>query len=164
VVPPDFQAEEWAGPGANGAAGPAGVTDEAIRAEAPRLGAIIHAMGNRLRSVTEAPQRLAYFYKNDYHKNEEALKKHLVAENVSSRLKALAEAVAAVEPFHRTEIETAVRNLADTLGVKTGELIHPCRVALTGDDVSPDIFAVIHLLGRKKCVERLQAAAEYSSS
>jgi len=130
-----------------------------FRSEAARLGVIINVMGNRLRSVSEAPKRLAYFYKDDYQKSDEALKKHLAADDVSDRLTALADVLDAVEPFDRTGIESAVRNLSDTLKIKTGELIHPCRVALTGDEVSPDIFAVVHLLGRRKSVERLRATA-----
>jgi len=78
---------------------------------------------------------------------------------VPARLTALADAIEAVEPFTREGVESAVRGLASTLEVKAGDLIHPCRVALTGDEVSPDIFAVIHILGRKKSVERLRDAA-----
>jgi glutamyl-tRNA synthetase len=162
ILPADFHVEEWSDPSvADGAIELDDASDEAFRAEVPRLGVIINVMGNRLRSVAEAPKRLAYFYKDDYPKNGEALEKYLAAENSSERLSMLADVTGAVEPFNRTEIEAAVRNLAATLGIKAGELIHPCRVALTGDDVSPDIFAVIHLLGRKKCVERLKTAAAY---
>ena len=152
VLPPDFAVEEWGNPAAGGAVDP-------FRSEVTRLGVIINVMGKRLRSVSESPKRLAYFYKDDYEKNGEALKKHLAAEDVSDRMTALADVLDAAEPFDRTGIESAIRNLSDTLEIKTGELIHPCRVALTGDEVSPDIFAVIHLLGRRKSVERLRAAA-----
>ena len=152
ILPPDFAAEGWDNPAGGGVADP-------FRSEAARLGVIINVMGNRLRSVSEAPKRLAYFYKDDYQKSDEALKKHLAADDVSDRLTALADVLDAVEPFDRTGIESAVRNLSDTLKIKTGELIHPCRVALTGDEVSPDIFAVVHLLGRRKSVERLRATA-----
>jgi glutamyl-tRNA synthetase len=162
ILPPDFRVEEWADPsGTNGTGDFDGVTDELFRTEAPRLGVIITVMGNRLRNVSEAPGRLAYFYKDDYAKNGEALQKHLAVEYVPDRLSKLASIIERVEPFNRNEIEAAVRNLADTLGINAGELIHPCRVALTGDEVSPDIFAVIHLLGRSKCAERLNSAAAY---
>ena len=158
VLPPDFRVEEW-GASTDGHPAAGGVSDNGLRTEAPRLGVIINLMGKRLRNVSEAPRRLAYFYKDDYTVSDEALQKHLAADQVPDRLTALANVIGVVEPFARTEIESAVRELADTLEVKTGELIHPCRVALTGDDVSPDIFAVIHILGRNKCVERLRAAA-----
>jgi glutamyl-tRNA synthetase len=159
ILPPDFSVEEWGDAPSEDYSGMATVPDEALRAAAPRLGVIINMMGKRLRNVSEAPRRLAYFFKDDFPKNEAALKRHLSGAGVSERMTALADVIGAVEPFNRTEIESAVRTLADRLGVEAGSLIHPCRVALTGDDVSPDIFAVIHLLGRDKSVERLRAAA-----
>jgi glutamyl-tRNA synthetase len=164
ILPPDFRAEEWTGPAVadrHGGLELGDVPDESFRAEAPRLGFIINVMGNRLRSVSEAPKRLAYFYKDDYPKNSDALEKHLAPDH--GEMSELADVLASVEPFGRREIESAVRDLAEKLGVKAGALIHPCRVALTGDEVSPDIFAVIHLLGRRKCVERLKATASSQS-
>ena len=65
--------------------------------------------------------------------------------------------------FDRESVEETLRALADSMGVEAGELIHPCRVALTGTTVSPDIFWVIMLLGKEKTVERLRGAAELAS-
>ena len=70
----------------------------------------------------------------------------------------LADRLDALDPFDRTTIEETTRSLAEELGLKAGDLIHPCRAALTGQGVSPDIFSVIHLLGCDKSVERLRAA------
>jgi len=61
--------------------------------------------------------------------------------------------------FDRERVEEVLRDLADRLKIEAGELIHPCRVALTGKTVSPDIFWVIVLLGKPKTVERLRDAA-----
>lgn len=160
VLPADYRVPEWGDPiGAPKAAGDRG-PDDGLRAEATRLGVIINLMGKRLRNVSEAPRRLAYFFKDDYVLNEDAVKKHLDSDGAKERLVALADALEAVEPFTRDQIETVVRGLAGKLELKPGDLIHPCRVALTGDEVSPDIFAVIHLLGKRKTVERLRAAAD----
>ena len=160
IMPPDFRVDEWSECRAvQEPADAEKISDESFRAEAPRLGVIINVMGQRLRNVAEAATRLAYFYKDDYPRNPDAYGKHLSGPEVPDRLDAVAEALATIETFKRTEIESAVRALADRLGVSAGDLIHPCRVALTGDEVSPDLFAVIHLLGRRKSVERLRKAA-----
>jgi glutamyl-tRNA synthetase len=158
ILPPDFRVAGWSDPASIGNIDLTEISDETFRGEAPRLGVIINLMGNRLRSVADASARLAYFYKDDYPRNEAACRKHLEGENTVAGLTALADRLDGLEPFTRPEIETAVRDLAESTGLKAGELIHPCRVALTGDDVSPDIFGVIHLLGRSKCVQRLRAA------
>ncbi len=157
ILPPDFSVEGWSDPASAGDIDSGEISDETFRAEVPRLGVIINLMGNRLRSVAAAPARLAYFYKDDYPRNEAARQKHLEGAKTAAAMKALADRLDGLDPFTRPEIETAVRDLAESMSLKAGDLIHPCRVALTGDDVSPDIFGVIHLLGRSKCVQRLNA-------
>jgi len=127
--------------------------------ELPRLALIIEALGNRLKLLKDVPDHLGYFYKNEYPKDETAVRNHLMARGVSARLSALADEYEKLQYFERGAVEETLRSLAERLEVETGELIHPCRVALTGKTVSPDIFWVIILLGKAKTVERLRAAA-----
>jgi glutamyl-tRNA synthetase len=44
--------------------------------------------------------------------------------------------------------------------LKAGDLIHPARVALTGQTRSAGIFDVMELLGRRRVIGRLQRAAQ----
>ncbi|MFC1752042.1 glutamate--tRNA ligase [Thermoproteota archaeon] len=53
-------------------------------------------------------------------------------------------------------LETLLRGLADELGIKASELIHPSRLALTGITVGPGIFDVMALLGKDQTVHRLK--------
>ena len=57
-------------------------------------------------------------------------------------------------------LERALRDLARELGVGAGRLIHPLRVALTGQAVSPGIFDVLDHLGRDLALERTGKALE----
>jgi glutamyl-tRNA synthetase len=134
-------------------------TPSHYRDELPRLAIIIKVMGNRLKNLKDASELLAYFYKDDYATASDAYDKYLAAPATALHLKKLGERLAALEAFDRSEIERVTRELAEELAVKAGDLIHPCRVALTGKSVSPDIFSVIHLLGQDKSVERLTDAA-----
>ena len=54
-------------------------------------------------------------------------------------------------------LETDARALADSLGVKFGHLVHPIRAALTGTNKGPGLFDIVYLLGKERCLERLQA-------
>jgi glutamyl-tRNA synthetase len=134
------------------------------RDELPRLAIIIKVMGNRLRNLKDASGILAYFYKDDYEIDDEAYCQYLAGPETAEHLRRLAVVLEQLERFDRSEIEEAVRALAGELGIKAGELIHPCRVALTGQSVSPDIFSVIHLLGHEKSVERLHNAVDHITS
>jgi glutamyl-tRNA synthetase len=165
VLPPDFHPVEWAAPETAGRAGVTGGSsgngDEAVyRAEVPRLAIILGAMGNRLKNLKDVSSKLAYFYKDSYPVDDAAVAAHLGAPEAAERVAALADRFESLLPWDRGTIEDAARLLADALEIKAGDLIHPCRVALTGQAVSPDIFTVVHLLGRDKTVERLRAAAE----
>ena len=126
--------------------------------EIPRLALIVEALGNRLKLLKDVPDLMGYFYRDDFERDEAAVRNHLMAKEASSRLSALAGEYEKLQYFDRSSVEETLRALADRLGLESGELIHPCRVALTGKTVSPDIFWVIVLLGKSKTVERLAAA------
>ena len=49
----------------------------------------------------------------------------------------------------------AVREVADTGGVKLGAVAQPLRAALTGRKTSPGIFDVLELLGRDESLGRI---------
>lgn len=162
IFPADFEVEEWASAEIKNGNGLSKI-DESRRSryarELPRLAIILKVMGNRLKNLKDAARILAYYYRDEYPTNPEAFAQHLSAPQTNERLRQMAATLEALENFERSEIERAVRELAESAGVSAGELIHPCRVALTGDSVSPDFFSVVHLLGRKKSLERLHKAA-----
>lgn len=127
--------------------------------EFQRLALILKVLGNRLKLLREVPEKLGYFYSDDYIRNEDAVHRHLMRGEVPERLNELAAVYERLRYFDREGVEEVLRTLADEMGLEAGELIHPARVALTGMNVSPDIFWVIVLLGKTKTVERLRAAA-----
>jgi glutamyl/glutaminyl-tRNA synthetase len=163
ILPPDFSPGEWAVGKGQPEGGTAfardGSTENArYREEVPRLAFILKVMGNRIRNVKESPEKLAYFYKDQYPVDHEAVGEYLGTAESRARVAALADRLETLEPFERGNIEGVTRELAQTLEVNAADLIHPCRVAVTGQGVSPDIFSVIHLIGREKTVERLRKA------
>ena len=51
--------------------------------------------------------------------------------------------------------EKAVRDYAETHELKLGKIAQPLRAALTGRAVSPPVFDVLAVLGRREALERL---------
>ncbi len=78
----------------------------------------------------------------------------------AQRLAAVRDLLEASESIAAESLETDLRALAEQLGVGAGKLFQPLRVALMGSAESPGIFDVIVLLGRDRCVERLNRALE----
>jgi glutamyl-tRNA synthetase len=55
-------------------------------------------------------------------------------------------------------MEEALRKLAEELGLSSGKVFQPLRVALVGQLASPGIFDVLTVLGRDRSLSRLDAA------
>ena len=73
--------------------------------------------------------------------------------------RAAREALAAVEPWDATGIESALRGFAEARGQKPRQAFEPVRIAVTGSKVSPGLFESLELLGRDEALARLAAAA-----
>ena len=72
-------------------------------------------------------------------------------------LSAAAEALSTVEPFTAEQIETALKELCDRLGLKPRQAFQPIRVAVTGSKISPGLYESLELLGRDESLARLRA-------
>jgi glutamyl-tRNA synthetase len=70
-------------------------------------------------------------------------------------LPAAAETLASVEPFEAERIETALRGLAERLGLQPRQAFQPIRLALTGSSVSPGLFESLELLGKEESLARI---------
>lgn len=62
------------------------------------------------------------------------------------------------EDFATAELEARCRAAADEMGWKAGDFFKPMRIALTGRAVSPPLFGSMELLGRERCLARIDAA------
>ena len=70
-------------------------------------------------------------------------------------LAALHASLDAVQQWDQEAIEAAVRQVADSRGVKLGQAAQPLRAALTGRKTSPGIFDVLALLGKEESLGRI---------
>ena len=65
----------------------------------------------------------------------------------------------ALESWQHEAIEQAMRSLAEDLEMKAGDLFMLLRVACTGRAISPPLFASMEVLGKERCLGRIEAAA-----
>jgi glutamyl-tRNA synthetase len=66
-------------------------------------------------------------------------------------LRALAARFAAMETWTKEDSEAALRGLASERALKAGALIHPTRMALSGEAGGPPLFDLVALMGRERC-------------
>jgi glutamyl-tRNA synthetase len=79
-------------------------------------------------------------------------------------LPAAVERLAEVEPFEAEQIEAALRDVAEGLGLKPREAFQPIRLALTGSPVSPGLFESLELLGKDESLARLTGSGRGRAS
>ena len=115
----------------------------------------------RLRKLADFVELGRYFFVAPTTYDEAAVAKHLSAPGLADHVAALGEALARVEPFEPSAIEAALRAVAEARGVKAAVLIHPTRIAVTGQAVSPSLFDLVAILGRDATLARLAALGAF---
>ena len=112
----------------------------------------------KIKVLAELPEWVRCFFTEDFPFDEAAVAKNLRVAGAAERLQALAERMATVEPWEPTAIETALKETALALGAKTGEMVHPARVAVSGRSVGAGLYEMFEILGRERTIARLKAA------
>src|SRR5688572_5266609 len=124
---------------------------------APWLAEAGRAMEERSVTVVQMADGLAPFYAAEVVFDLKAKGKFLTPE-VLPRLAALADVVAAVEPFEAGPIGAAAEAWLLSQGLELKQIGQAVRVALTGVTVSPPLWDTMEVLGRERAVARLRAA------
>ncbi|MEK6813340.1 MAG: glutamate--tRNA ligase [Nitrospirota bacterium] len=127
-------------------------------ADAPDPAAAAQAHKERSRTLVEMAESAQCYYAGEVKVDDAAAAKHLTPQ-AAGLLKELADRIEKMSEFTAPALETLFNALASEKGVKMGALAQPSRVALTGKAVSPGIFDVFLLVGRRRAVSRLRAAA-----
>jgi glutamyl-tRNA synthetase len=76
-----------------------------------------------------------------------------------SVLAATAAALDRVQPWQASQLELALKELTEQLGLKPRQAFQPIRVAVTGSKISPGLYESLELLGREQSLARLNRAA-----
>jgi len=106
-------------------------------------------------------QGRAYF-SDDFDFDEAAVSKNLKKEpRLREWLPALAVRLGQVATFSAANVETALRQFADELGVKAGLFINAARTMLTGQAVGPSMFEVFEIMGRERSANRLRSGVPW---
>jgi glutamyl-tRNA synthetase len=125
--------------------------------ERDRLAAATPLIQERINTLSEAVGLLAFLFLPD-DKIIIAPDAGLSADSIPT-LTAAHEALAALQAFDHTAVESALRTaLIDNLGLKPRLAFGPVRAAVTGSRISPPLFESIELLGRQSTLARIAAA------
>jgi glutamyl-tRNA synthetase len=111
----------------------------------------------KIKKFTDLPAYGGFYFQPDVTISPEAAQKDFVPENLP-RLAKLRAAYAQLGTFDAPSLELGLKAVAAELGVKAGVLVHPTRLACTGNSSGPSLYHLLELLGRDKVLERLDLA------
>jgi glutamyl-tRNA synthetase len=119
--------------------------------------AALETCKGKINTFDELPTYCAFYFTDDFDYNPEGVAKHFTAAN-KTRLKAVREALGALERFDAAEIEATLKSTAAKLGVKVGGIVHPTRLGVTGSNVGPSLYHLLEVLGKEKVIARIDRA------
>jgi glutamyl-tRNA synthetase len=123
---------------------------------------IVPLVQERIKRLDEAAPLTAFFFVEGplEYSPELLLSKRLAGKRDEARraLETATARLSEVDPWHREALEGILRPLAEELGLKAGDLFMLLRVAVTGQTATPPLFETMEVLGRERCLARLDDA------
>ena len=128
------------------------VTEEQLLRVAPLI-------QERIRTLDEAVDMAGFLFRDPVEPDPQAL----VGKNMTPQqsAEAIHHSIEVVQEFGQLEtdrLEFSLRELAEALSLKVGQLFGILRIAVTGQRVSPPLIETMELLGKELVLERLDAA------
>ncbi len=125
------------------------------------LTAAVPLIQERIKTLNEAVEWLDFFFVGqdeiDY-PAESLIGKKMSAADSLAALRRARQTLAELFAFNAESIESALRALADELGLKAGPLFGIVRTAVSGKRVAPPLFGTLSVLGRRQTLARLDEA------
>ena len=135
-------------------------TEEELGRDMPRLIQIMDLLKERISRTTEIPDAVGYFYGDRLDYEPEEFERQFGKAFVRETFPELYERLAALPEWTEGSIEECVRGLAAEREKGARHLIHPLRFATTGRTVSAGLFETMQLLGRERCLLRIEDVLE----
>jgi len=111
----------------------------------------------KIKTFSELAGYGGFYFKDDFAYEAEAAKKSFVPEN-KPRVEKLRGAFAQLGKFDAAAVEAALKATAAELGVKVGVLVHPVRLACTGNPNGPSLYHLLEVIGKEKALARIDKA------
>jgi len=124
---------------------------------------VLAIVKEKIKLLSDLPAWTTCFFKEDYPFDPEAVTKVLKKPGAKDRLAELRQRFEKTESWTAARLESDLKALAAEKNVKTGDYIHPCRVACSGRSVGPSLYHMLEVLGRDRVLTRMAAAGRQIS-
>jgi len=109
----------------------------------------------KIKLLTDIPNLIEFFIKENITYNKEAIEKALKKPNIKNILIELKEKILNLDNFNKTYLEKIFREYAKEKNLKTSPIFHAVRVTVSGRLTGPSLFEMLELLGKEVVVKRM---------
>jgi len=115
---------------------------------------VLMIVKEKIKLLRDVPDWTSYFFTENYPFDPAAVEKVFGKPEAATRLDALGAAFAQLQTWTANELESTLKRLAEKLGCKTGDLVHPARVAVSGRSVGPSLYHMLEVMGKNRVLRR----------
>ena len=122
---------------------------------------VLSLVQERTKTLAEVPQLVDFFFFDKLQYDASLLLiKELDAKSTVQVIKTTLTILEEVTTWDATKLEYILRPLAAEINLGTGQFFGLLRVAVTGRVAAPPLFQTMAVLGKEKCLERLDKALQ----
>lgn len=118
---------------------------------------IIEAMRERVSFVYEFISNCKYFYKEPDEYEQKAVEKNWKPETSQHLQKFIQQISSLINPS-KQDFENALTKTSEELNISKGKIIHPLRLAVSGQSSGPGMFDLLYILGKDEVINRINKA------
>lgn len=123
---------------------------------------VVVALADRLKIFSDILDYKEFFVVDDkLAYDDKAFQQRLVdAPEAVGLLMEIRELLASAEPFDSATLDARVHVFVESKGIKIGQIVHALRIATTGRPVGVGLFDALAILGKDRCLNRINRALQ----
>src|SRR5947208_4634849 len=120
------------------------------------LRAVLAIVKEKIKLFKDVPEWTRYFFTEDYDFDPAAAENVFGKPEAATRLSALRAEFAKIDNWNLEQIESTLKALAQKLDCKTGDLVHPARIAVSGRGIGPSLYHMLEVMGKERVLARFE--------
>ena len=121
---------------------------------------VLKLMKIRAKTLNELKEACAYFFSDPKDFDENAIIKRWKDKSVNKLINNFITRLEKLSNWSQKDLDESLRDTAQEMAVSAAKLIHPVRLAVSGQSHGPGLFELIELLGKMTTLRRLRKALD----
>jgi len=134
---------------------------EGISADTGYLEKVTMLEQEKIKLLSDIPHLIDFMIKDEIEYETDAVNKELKKDGAKQMLSDLKFELGKPDDFKEKNLEEIVRKYSQEKGLKTSQVFHPLRVAVSGRKQGPGLFAMLEVIGKERVLNRIENALKY---